>query len=183
MRPISDGASVDQTGNDNCDVLTCGELGRGALCALLRRFGLALDRVADGDSIPGSYWGAPEAGRIRSQLLVRGDTPVHSALHEACHYICMEPERRDRESIDAGGTALEECGVCYLQVLLAAELEGMEAERMFRDMDRWGYSFRLGSSRAWFERDADDARVFLETRGLVDVTTGRLRMPPVPATR
>jgi hypothetical protein len=34
------------------------------------------------------------------------------------------------------------------------------------DMDAWGYSFRLGSTRAWFEHDADDARVFLQARGL-----------------
>jgi hypothetical protein len=35
------------------------------------------------------------------------------------------------------------------------------------DMDAWGYSFRLGSARAWFERDADDARTFLRERGLL----------------
>jgi hypothetical protein len=33
-------------------------------------------------------------------------------------------------------------------------------------MDAWGYSFRLGSTRAWFEHDADEARVFLQARGL-----------------
>jgi hypothetical protein len=30
------------------------------------------------------------------------------------------------------------------------------------DMDAWGYSFRLGSTRAWFEADAEDAREFLQ---------------------
>ena len=30
--------------------------------------------------------------------------------------------------------------------------------RMWRDMDDWGYSFRLGSAQQWFEQDADDAR-------------------------
>jgi hypothetical protein len=36
-------------------------------------------------------------------------------------------------------------------------------------MDAWGYTFRLGSARAWFERDAEDARTWLAARGLVDV--------------
>jgi hypothetical protein len=35
------------------------------------------------------------------------------------------------------------------------------------DMDAWGYSFRLGSTRAWFEGDAEDAREWLEQRGLL----------------
>lgn len=169
---------MDQPENNGSDVLTCGDLGTGALRALLGRFGLEVERVGDGNPIPGTYWGVPEAGRVRARLFVRGDTPVHSALHEASHYICMDPERRDRESIDAGGTALEECGVCYLQVLLAVELRGMGADRMFRDMDRWGYSFRLGSSRAWFEQDAGDARDFLRARGLFDPESGRVAMPP-----
>ena len=30
--------------------------------------------------------------------------------------------------------------------------------RLMADMDAWGYSFRLGSARAWFENDAEDAR-------------------------
>jgi hypothetical protein len=34
------------------------------------------------------------------------------------------------------------------------------------DMDAWGYSFRLGSTRAWFENDAEDARAFLAARSL-----------------
>ena len=39
---------------------------------------------------------------------------------------------------------------------------------MFADMDRWGYSFRLGSSRAWFERDAADAHDWLIRNDLLD---------------
>jgi hypothetical protein len=39
-------------------------------------------------------------------------------------------------------------------------------ERLMRDMDAWGYSFRLGSTRAWFEQDAENARDFLKARGL-----------------
>jgi hypothetical protein len=39
---------------------------------------------------------------------------------------------------------------------------------MFVDMDAWGYTFRLGSSRAWFERDATDACAWLRESGLID---------------
>jgi hypothetical protein len=45
-------------------------------------------------------------------------------------------------------------------------------------MDRWGYSFRLGGARAWFEQDAADARSWLLERGLIDKRarlTGMLR--------
>ena len=35
-------------------------------------------------------------------------------------------------------------------------------DRAFADMDAWGYTFRLGSARAWFERDAEDAAAFLQ---------------------
>jgi hypothetical protein len=34
--------------------------------------------------------------------------------------------------------------------------------------DEWGYTFRLGSTRAWFENDAEDALAFLLGRGLVE---------------
>ena len=46
------------------------------------------------------------------------------------------------------------------------------------DMDAWGYSFRLGSTRPWFENDAEDAEEFLMTHGLLDASgqvTFRLR--------
>jgi hypothetical protein len=45
-------------------------------------------------------------------------------------------------------------------------------------MDEWGYSFRLGSARAWFEQDAEEARAWLETAGIIDeraALTGSLR--------
>ncbi len=53
--------------------------------------------------------------------------------------------------------AIEENGVCYLQILLSNYLDEMGTARMFNDMDEWGYSFRLGSAQAWFEQDAEDA--------------------------
>jgi hypothetical protein len=36
-----------------------------------------------------------------------------------------------------------------------------------QDMDVWGYSFRLGSTREWFEQDAEDAKEFLINQGLL----------------
>ncbi len=126
-------------------------------------------RWVDNDlPIPGSHFGTPEAGLIGNTLLVRNDTPLHSAFHEACHYICMDDPRRQQLHTDAGGGYDEENGVCYLQILLADHLDGFGRERMFQDMDEWGYSFRLGSSRAWFENDAEDARAWLMHYHLID---------------
>lgn len=136
--------------------------------ALLGRFGIVLVMVAPGEKIPGSYWGEPEAGIAGRKVYARPDTPLHSLLHEACHVICMTPARRDALQCDAGGDDLEESAVCYLQVLLADALPGAGRQRIMRDMDDWGYSFRLGSTRGWFEEDAGDARAWLERHGLVD---------------
>ena len=52
---------------------------------------------------------------------------MHSVLHESSHYICMSPERRAALDRDAGGDDLEEAAVCYLQVLLAGELQASAA--------------------------------------------------------
>ncbi len=147
------------------DVLECGDVDRDALHALLDRFGLELRWIGDGGDIPGSHWGAPEAGLIGSAVFVRRDTPVHSLLHEACHSICMDDDRRRVLHTDAGGDDSEENAVCYLQILLADEIPGVGRDRLMEDMDRWGYSFRLGSTRAWFEGDAEDAREWLIARG------------------
>jgi hypothetical protein len=58
--------------------------------------------------------------------------------------------------------------VCYLQLLLAEALPQFGFARACDDMDEWGYSFRLGSTRSWFEQDADDARLWLLAAGIVD---------------
>ena len=134
--------------------------------------------VADGAAIPGSYWGESEAGLVGGELYARADTPVHSVLHEASHFICMSPARRAQLERDAGGTDLEEAAVCYLQILLAHELGGVGRARLMRDMDAWGYSFRLGSTQAWFEGDAADARDWLVRHRLLEEDgrlTGALR--------
>ena len=154
-------------------VLLLNATDRVALALLLGRYGIALTLVAPGEGIPGSYWGHSEAGLKGERLYARLDTPVHSVLHEASHYICMTPERRAGLDRDAGGTDPEESAVCYLQVLLADELPGVGRARLFADMDAWGYSFRLGSTRAWFEEDATDARDWLRGHGVIDAG-GRL---------
>ena len=142
-------------------------LDRGALADLLRRYGLKLELVPEGQEIPGSYWGESEAGLRAAVLYARFDTPLHSVLHESCHYICMSAQRRAGLDRDAGGDDAEESAVCYLQVLLSGEIGGCGRERAFADMDAWGYSFRLGTTRAWFQEDAQDALLWLKREGLV----------------
>jgi len=135
---------------------------------LLAPYGLRIEYVAPGGPIPGSYWGAPEAGLRGSVLFVRDDTPLHSALHEGAHYICMSAQRRAGLDRDAGGEDIEENAVCYLQLLLADQIASVGRERLCADMDAWGYSFRLGSTRRWFEEDASDARAWLASHALID---------------
>jgi hypothetical protein len=148
-------------------ILTCEGVGRATLEGLAANYGLVCHWVADGAEIPGSYWGAPEAGLIGNSLYLRADTPLHSALHEACHYVCMDPDRRTALHTDAGGDFAEEDAVCYLQILLADALPDIGRARLMRDMDAWGYTFRLGSASAWFEVDAAEARQWLLDRQLI----------------
>lgn len=128
---------------------------------LLARFGLELVAVPAGEPIPGSYWGGSEAGIIGHRVYARADTPVHSLLHEAGHLMVMPPERRAAIHTDAADTQRDEDAVCYLQLLLADEIPGFGRAQAFADMDAWGYTFRLGSAQAWFERDAEDAAAHL----------------------
>ena len=120
--------------------------------------------MPDGAPIPGSFWGDREAGLIGTTVHARADTPVHSLLHEAAHLLVLPPARRAGVHTDASDSQEEEDATCYLQVLLADALPGVGRDRLMADMDAWGYSFRLGSTRAWFEGDADDARAFLASR-------------------
>ncbi len=150
------------------EVLRAGEGLAGALEALLARHGLLATRVDAGQPIPGSYWGEPEAGLSAGRVWYRRDTPVHSVLHEAGHALCMDAERRARLERDAGGDSEEENAVCCLQILLAAELPAVGAARMMSDMDAWGYTFRLGSARGWYEQEAGEAHAWLRRHGLLD---------------
>ncbi|MDH3342285.1 MAG: hypothetical protein OEM07_01020 [Gammaproteobacteria bacterium] len=149
-------------------VLLCSEINSAHLDDLLGRFGLKVKRMPVDLELPGSFWKAPEAGLVGDTLYISDVTPVHSALHESCHYICMDQQRRAKLHTDAGGTAIEETATCYLQVLLSDLIPEMGRKRSFKDMDEWGYSYRLGSAQAWFEQDAEDALAWLIEHQLID---------------
>ncbi len=150
------------------EVLRAADIHLQSLRELLAKYHLKICLIDDGEAIPGSFWGEEEAGLTGNTLYLRNDTPVHSVLHESSHYICMDDRRRLRLDTNAGSDNAEENAVCYLQVLLADQLDEMGRNRMFADMDSWGYSFRLGSSRSWFESDAEDALDWLQRHQLVD---------------
>ena len=149
------------------EVLTLADIAFDDAAALLHRFGLSLQRVADGAPIPGSYWGEREAGIIGHTVYARGDTPVHSLLHEAGHLIVLPPDRRAAVHTDATDSIPEEDAVCVLQGLLGDALPGVGRDRVLADMDTWGYTFRLGSARAYVDGDAEDAWAWLQAHGLI----------------
>lgn len=153
------------------------EIDRACLEQLLAEYGLSVSYVVEGGAIPGTFWGEPEAGLIGDTLYLRPDTPLHSALHEAGHWICMDEQRRTQLHTDAGGTVEEECAVNYLQILLADALPDVGRERMLDDMTEWGYSYREGNVRAWLSGDAIDALAWLIERGLVDKHGRRIKQP------
>ncbi len=152
-------------------------IGVAALSRLLQPYGLRIELHPPGAMIPGSYWGEPEAGLMGNVLHLRADTPVHSALHESCHYLCMDEARRAGLHTDAGGSDTEENAVCYLQALLAPRLADYSRAQLFADMDAWGYHFILGSAAAWFEHDSEDARAWLRQAELIDAA-GNLAVLP-----
>jgi hypothetical protein len=147
-------------------VITCNADYTERVRRLLARYGLRLEVVAADDAIPGSFWGAPEAGLVGMTVYARADTPLHSVLHETAHVVCMDSERRARLHTDAGGEYVEEAAVCYLQIVLAREL-GVGVAEICADMVAWGYTFRLGSAYMWFTCDASDARAWLIRRDLL----------------
>lgn len=160
-------------------MLTIADLPNGALENLLAPYYLTIKNVSNNQSIPGSFWGENEAGLIENHLYIQPQTPVHSALHEACHFICMDSARRNSLDTNAGGDYDEENAVCFLQILLAAKLPGCSADILMKNMDSWGYTFRLGSASAWFQHDAEDARQWLLKEQLIDqdnIPTGQLRI-------
>ena len=132
-----------------------------ALRAWLAANDIAL-RVHDaGATLPGSYWGAPEAGITGDALHVRTDTPLHSVLHEAAHIVCARAAGRPPFDRDAAGDDDEEAAVCWLQLAVADGLPDVGWRRLAADMDAWGYTFRAGSTAAWRYRDAADAVAWL----------------------
>ena len=157
-------------------VTELGAIDRTAVRRLLERYGLDLVILPPGAPITGSYWGESEAGLVANRVYARLDTPLHSLLHEASHAIVMGAARRAVLDRDAGGDHAEENSVCYLQVLLADEVPDYGRAAMWRDMDAWGYTFRLGSARMWFENEADDALAALIALGYVQAAGGTPRL-------
>lgn len=157
---------------NSADVMRLADLGVEPVRRFLKRLGLQLKRIENHQPIPGSFWGDEEAGLIEHRLYARDDTPIHSILHEACHWLCMDEDRRQGLYTNAGGDYDEENAVCYLQILLADRLPGFGRDRCMADMDAWGYSFRLGSARKWFGEDAEDARKWLVGRGILTASGG-----------
>jgi len=160
------------------EVLRARDFPQSALQECLSQLAVIPLWIPDDAAIPGSYWGAPEAGIHNQQLMVRQDTPLHSLLHEAGHLACANRLGRRLTASDSGSDDDEECAVCYLQVLLAEHLPPPASrERLFTDMDAWGYSFREGSAERWFHGDGEDARRWLADRGLI-TANGKLSVTP-----
>jgi len=149
-------------------MLLVADLPSSALENLLQSYTLEVKIVDNSQAIPGSFWGDSEAGLIDNILYAQNITPVHSALHEACHFVCLDRARREQLNTDAGGDYDEENAVCYLQILLATKLTGCSADILMNNMDSWGYTFRLGSAKAWFEEDAEDARQWLIKHNIIN---------------
>lgn len=149
-------------------IINCSTLPQNALEELLKPYQLNIKMVKNDMDIPGSFWGDSEAGLIAQTLYLQENTPVHSALHEACHFICMDNSRRADLDTNAGGDYDEENAVCYLQLLLSEHLHGYSQHQQFLDMDNWGYTFRLGSAKRWFNEDASDAKQWLIDKKLIN---------------
>ncbi|MES1954074.1 hypothetical protein SAHY_05808 [Salinisphaera hydrothermalis EPR70] len=177
-RAVNNFETVRESPSATSDVTPVGAIGIDTLRRLLAEFDLGVTEVALDAPIPGSFWGDAEAGLRGDTLLVRPDTPLHSALHEAGHYVCMDPTRRAALDTDAGGDYDEENAVCYWQIMVCDRIDGVDRATMCADMDAWGYTFRLGSAGAWFAEDAEDARAWLISAGLLDDDADRL-MPGV----
>ncbi len=161
------------------DVLTIGDIDLADVVSLLARYALHFELVDDDEPIPATFWGEREAGVIGSTVYARRDTPLHSLLHETCHLIVIPPGLRAGIHTDASDSQFEEDAACYLQLVLADALPGFGIERAFADMDAWGYTFRLGSAKAWFTDDADDAAAFLQALPHLSEELYPLSRPPL----
>jgi hypothetical protein len=137
------------------------QLKNDALEPILMAYSMRIIELSENQHIPYSFWGESEAGRLRDTLYVRGDTPLHSVLHELCHYICMPNTERAKDLVDAAGSAAEENACCFFQIVLAGFIDSYDQSRLLQDMDTWGYSFRLGSAIRWYTEDAEDTRQWL----------------------
>ena len=92
-------------------MLLISDLSFDSVAVLLGKYKLSIELIPGDQTINGSFWGEPEAGVVGNRVFVRGDTPVHSLLHETCHIVCMTPERRQKLKGDAGGDDLVKQGM------------------------------------------------------------------------
>lgn len=169
------------TSRPNSDMHSLKNIQPPSLRPLFDHYQLNLKEVDINNDIPYSFWGAPEAGRFQSTLYAREDTPIHSLLHEACHFICMSPQQRHADSHDAGGSALIENACCFLQLVLSDHIPNFNLAIHMHDMNTWGYNFRLGSVARWFYADSDDASQWLIRQKIIDnqfQPTWQLRSQP-----
>lgn len=148
--------------------VTVGDFQIKELQDLIGKYHLKVKILNDKQEIPASFWGDPEAGLIGKTIFVKKITPLHSFFHEFSHLICMPEYRRLNLIKDAKSNDDEESAVCYLQILLANCLLGLNTMTFMRDMDDWGYSFRLGSTKEWFKNDANDSRKWLQKENILD---------------
>ena len=135
-----------------------------------------------GAAIPGSYWGESEAGLLGNRIYFRPDTPLHSVLHEACHFICMDDARRAQLERDAGGDFDEENAVCYLQIVLATSSRDRTRSGCAATWMRGATRSASAPRSAWFERDArmraaGAAHRILDENGAVTVGARRSDHP------
>ena len=56
----------------------------------------------------------------------------------------------------------------FADVLRLGPTADSSIRALVADMDAWGYTFRLGNARAWFESDAADACIWLRQNGVID---------------
>jgi|TARA_B110000977_G_scaffold78491_1_gene105621 hypothetical protein len=148
-------------------MLLYSQLENDVLKPILTAYSMRIVEVTDNQTIPYSFWGDREAGRLGNTLYARADTPLHSLLHELCHYICMPASERNKDLVDAAGSASEENACCFFQIILSAFIDNYNQSRLFEDMDSWGYSFRLGSAIRWYTEDAEDTREWLIEKNIL----------------
>jgi hypothetical protein len=103
-------------------MLLLSSVDRVEVALLLGRYGMELVLISPDEVIPGSFWGDSEAGLKGDRVYARLDTPVHSLLHEVCHYVCMTPERRAGLDRDAGGDDRMLAGGCASMGLSTVEI-------------------------------------------------------------
>ncbi len=115
------------------DVLRLASIDLDDARALLARYGLALECVADGAAIPGSYWGEPEAGADRHDgVRARRHAGAFAAARSRAPDRAAARKARDDPHRRHPIRSAEEDATCYCRSLLGDALPGVGRERMLR---------------------------------------------------